>query len=83
MTQEERFQVYALKSIGISTRGIARRLKGAIVSYVDRCSKFTLLHKIERKTAAAVVSAALLKMKDLPHPVKTITYDNDKEFSVH
>lgn len=57
--------------------------KGAIVSYVDRHSKYTLLKKILRKQACAVNQATLEKMKDLPHPVHTITYDNGKEFSGH
>jgi IS30 family transposase len=62
---------------------IGAQHKGAIVSYVDRLSKFTLLQKVERKTAAAITAATLLKMTDLPHPVRTITYDNGKEFSAH
>ncbi|MGA9314693.1 MAG: IS30 family transposase [Solirubrobacteraceae bacterium] len=62
---------------------IGAQHKGAIVSYVDRNSKFTLLKKIERKTALLVTQATVEKMADLPHPVLTITYDNGKEFSDH
>ena len=62
---------------------IGSQHKGAIVSYVERYSKFTLLHKIERKTAALVTAATLMKMANLPHPIMTITYDNGKEFSAH
>ena len=62
---------------------VGAKHKGAIVSYVDRHSKYTLLHKVERKTATAVTAATLLKMTSLPHPVMTITYDNGKEFSSH
>lgn len=62
---------------------IGAQHKGAILSYVDRHSKFTLLHKIERKTAALVTAATIEKMKTLPHPVRTITYDNGKEFAAH
>ena len=57
--------------------------KGAIVSYVDRHSKYTLLHQVKRRTAALVTEATLKKMTPLPHPVMTITYDNGKEFSFH
>lgn len=62
---------------------IGSKHKGAIVSYVDRHSKFTLLQKIDQKLADSVVQATLNKMANLPHPVKTITYDNGKEFAAH
>lgn len=62
---------------------IGAKHQGTIVSYVDRHSKFTLLKKIEHKEAALVVAATLEKMKDLPHKVETITFDNAKEFARH
>ena len=62
---------------------IGAKHQGAIVSYVDRHSKFTLLKKIERKEAALVLAATLEKMKGLPHKVETITFDNGKEFARH
>jgi len=62
---------------------IGAKHQGAIVSYVDRNSKFTLLKKIERKEAGWVVAATIEKMKDLPHKVETITFDNGKEFARH
>lgn len=62
---------------------IGAKHKGAIVSYVDRHSKFTLLKKIDRKIADLVTQATVDKMADLPHPVRTITYDNGKEFAAH
>ena len=62
---------------------IGAKHKGAIVSYVDRHSKFTLLKKIDRKMAELVTQATVDKMADLPHPVRTITYDNGKEFAAH
>jgi IS30 family transposase len=55
----------------------------AIISYVDRCSKFTLLEKIESKTAELVRCKTIERMSKLPHPVHSITYDNGKEFSAH
>ena len=61
---------------------IGAKQKGAIVSYVDRCSKFTVLKKVENKTAELVTQATLEKLgQELP--VLTITYDNGKEFSEH
>ena len=62
---------------------VGAKHKGAIVSYVDRHSKFTLLKKIDRRTAALVTQATVDKMADLPHPTRSITYDNGKEFSAH
>lgn len=53
----------------------------AILSYVDRHSKFTLLKKIGKKTAKNVRQATIEKMGSLP--VLTLTYDNGKEFSGH
>lgn len=55
--------------------------RAAILSYVDRHSKFTLLKKIGKKTAENVRQATVEKMRSLP--VHTITYDNGKEFSGH
>jgi IS30 family transposase len=55
--------------------------RAAILSYVDRHSKFTLLKKIGKKTAENVRKATVEKMGTLP--VLTITYDNGKEFSGH
>lgn len=55
----------------------------AIVSYVDRHSKYTLLKKITHKTADSVCEATIERMQSLPHPVHSITYDNGKEFSGH
>lgn len=57
--------------------------RSAILSYVDRHSKFTLLKQIGKKTAENVKQATVEKMKTLPFPVLTITYDNGKEFSAH
>ena len=62
---------------------IGAQHKGAILSYADRHSKFTLLKKMMRKTANNVHTATVEKMRALPHKVLTITYDNGKEFSDH
>ncbi len=57
--------------------------RGAIVSYVDRCSKFTLLKMLENRTAELVTQATIDKLGQGTLPVLTITYDNGKEFSEH
>lgn len=62
---------------------IGAKHQGAIVSYVDRHSKYTLLKQIPRKQADLVKQATLEKMQILPYAVQSITYDNGKEFSEH
>ena len=62
---------------------IGKNHQGTILSLVDRCSKFTQLKKIKRKRANFVERAIIGKMKKLPHPVRTITFDNGKEFASH
>jgi IS30 family transposase len=57
--------------------------QGALVTIVDRKSKFTLIKKVESKHADVVTQATI----DLLHPLKalthTITSDNGKEFAYH
>ena len=57
--------------------------KGALVTVVDRKSKFALIKKVASKHAD-IVSQALI---DMLHPIKaiihTITSDNGKEFAYH
>lgn len=58
--------------------------QGAILSIVDRKSKFTLLAKLDNKCADGVVKATKACFDRLSNPiVHTITYDNGKEFSSH
>lgn len=60
---------------------IGAQHQGAIVSHVDRHSKFTVLKLVDRKTADLVTQATIEKLSGLP--VHTVTYDNGKEFSDH
>lgn len=62
---------------------IGARNQGTILSLVDRCSKFTQLKSLERKTSSLVFQATVEKMRLLPHPVHTMTFDNGKEFAQH
>ena len=57
--------------------------KGAIVTLVERKSRFTMLDKVERRTADATEKAIVRML--LPHilKVRTITFDNGKEFAYH
>ncbi len=62
---------------------IGKGHSGAVVSLVDRASKYALLQRVDRRTSAAV-SAAMLEMPPPSAvPVHTITADNGKEFAGH
>ena len=56
---------------------------GAIVSLVDRASKYTRVHLVPNKKAAAVSAAIVSELKDLKGKTHTLTADNGKEFARH
>ena len=55
----------------------------AIVTIVDRNSKFTLMKKVEAKQARVVTDAIVHLLKPIQVHTLTITSDNGKEFSYH
>jgi len=62
---------------------IGKNHQGALVTLVERKSRYTVMRAVLRKTAAAVrtaVAEALTPHKDRVH---TITYDNGREFADH
>ena len=62
---------------------IGKNHKQAIVSIVERKTGFTLIHKVERKTAQAVSQAMIALLKPYRKKVYTITSDNGREFAGH
>ena len=63
---------------------IGAKHQGAILSLVDRKSKYTKLAKLKDKTASGVVDAVTVAINQLPRTsVHTFTFDNGKEFSSH
>lgn len=62
---------------------IGKNHRQAIVSLVERKSGFTLIHKVERKTAAAVTEAITSLLRPHRQQVLTITSDNGREFAQH
>lgn len=62
---------------------IGKSHRQAIVSIVERKSGFTLIRKVERKTALAVSQAMIGLLKPHRKKVHTITSDNGKEFAGH
>lgn len=62
---------------------IGAKHSGAILSYVERKSKYTILSKLFRKTANNVAKATIDRLKDFKRLILTVTYDNGTEFSSH
>jgi len=62
---------------------IGKGHKQAIVSMVERKSGYAVLAKVPRKTADHVSTAIITCLKPIAAMVKTLTYDNGKEFSEH
>ena len=62
---------------------IGKNHRQAIVSIVERKTGFTLIRKVERKTAQAVSQAMIGLLKPHRKKVHTITSDNGKEFAGH
>ena len=56
---------------------------GAIVSSVERVSRFTILAKVKDKTPGGVTDAIINKMKPYAALAHTMTVDNGGEFSFH
>ena len=57
--------------------------KGAVVSMVERKSGYAVLGKVANKTSDLVSSAIVSNLKPLAARVKTLTFDNGKEFAAH
>jgi len=62
---------------------IGKNHKGALVTLVDRNSKFTLIRKVDSKHATGVTQAIIELLKPIKNLIYTITSDNGKEFSFH
>lgn len=62
---------------------IGKNHKGALLTIVERKSKFTLVKKLQGKKAAYVIDAAVSLLSPIQDNVHTITADNGKEFASH
>jgi len=62
---------------------VDRSLKRAILTHVDRKSKYTKLAILPEKNAASVQKACDASLLPIAHKIETITYDNGKEFAGH
>ncbi|MEI8301410.1 MAG: IS30 family transposase [Chlamydiota bacterium] len=57
--------------------------KGAILTLVERATKVSFLFKLKNKEAKAVTKGIIKILKRFKGIIKTITFDNGKEFSLH
>ncbi len=62
---------------------IGKNHRGAIVSLVDRASKYTRIHLVPKKKADVVSAAIVSELKGLQGKAHTLTADNGKEFAKH
>lgn len=62
---------------------IGQNHQGALVTVVDRVSKFTLIKKVDSKHAEGVAEATITLLKPYMDKTLTITADNGKEFAEH
>jgi IS30 family transposase len=62
---------------------IGKRHKHAIVSLVERKSGYAVLAKVQHKTSDQVSTAIIKRLKPIAKRVRTLTYDNGKEFADH
>jgi len=62
---------------------IGKGHKGAVVTIVDRKSKFLLAKPVKRRTAALVSDAIIQLLKPYIKHTHTLTPDNGKEFAYH
>jgi len=60
-----------------------RKKSAAILSFVDRHSKLTILEKLVERNAKSVVSAVMKRFSTPSSVAHTITFDNGQEFSSH
>jgi IS30 family transposase len=62
---------------------IGQNHQGALVTIVDRVSKFTLIKKVDSKHAEVVTEATISLLQPYLDKTLTITADNGKEFAGH
>ncbi|MBT7930747.1 IS30 family transposase [Candidatus Woesearchaeota archaeon] len=62
---------------------IGKAHKGALVTVVDRKSKYTLIGKVDSKESNGVANTLIDLLEPYKERVHTITADNGKEFAAH
>ena len=62
---------------------IGKNHQGALITIVERVSKFTLIKKVDSKQADVVTQATIALLEPYVDKTLTITADNGKEFAKH
>ncbi len=57
--------------------------RGAVLSLVERCSRYTRLAKLPRLNATAVHDGMCRRLRPIAERVATLTADNGREFAAH
>ena len=57
--------------------------KGFLVTLVDRANRYTLIGHVEYKTSELVTAETIRLLKESKLLVRTVTYDNGREFNGH
>ena len=57
--------------------------EGVLLTLVERVTKYTIIAKLKSKNATELTNALIYRAKKCSIPLKTITFDNGKEFSKH
>jgi len=82
---ERPLQIEARKQVGHweCDTVIGANHKGAVVTMVERKSGYGVIAKVTNKTSELVSSAIVDKLQPMAVRVKTLTFDNGKEFAAH
>jgi IS30 family transposase len=82
---ERPLQIEARKQVGHWERDIVigTSHKGAVVTMVERKSRCGIIAKVTNKTSELISSAIVDRLKPMSVMVKTLTFDNGKEFAGH
>jgi len=60
-----------------------QKVSPVLVTAVDRHSKYVVVKLAQNKTAEKVTEQIIKGLSALPHPIRTLTFDNGKEFAKH
>ena len=96
LTQEQRYQIYALKKMNHSQAEERRRIgdmeidavigkghQGGLLTIADRTSRYTFIQRVTSKQAQEVGEATISLLKPVAAQLQTITADNGNEFAHH
>lgn len=62
---------------------IGKNHQGALLTIIDRATLFTCICKVENRESHTILKTGIKMLKKMPFDIKTITFDNDKAFSMH